>query len=450
MKKMRIGIPLIQNELNGQSGWIAGFYFVKNCLNALAELPTEFLPEIFVFVSDKFCEPLLLPKYENKADWLRIIKIPSEQLNDIKYATLVEELIQGYECDLFFPFSTIPDFNFRGRALGWIPDYQDRYLRQYFSIQELRYRKFLCDVIVGYSNKILCSSNAVYTNFKEFYPTASEKAVVIHFRSIIPDEYLAVDPKDVLEKFDIKSKYVYMPNQFWIHKNHKLVFQAWKLLKDIGLNYSLVCTGSSEDYRFPGYYQELQDYLAKNDLDNIKILGFLTREEQIQLYRGASLILQPSLFEGWSTSLEDAKALGKRVLVSDTPIHREQCDKVALFFDKNDPQALANILQKEWDGLPLGFDRASEIEGRERYVANIKLFAQELLAAFQASLNDENIKYNFCQKLLLDSLIEQKRQLQEKNIEINNLKTVCNEREQLIVELSNNSFLRKLREKIFS
>ena len=40
--------------------------------------------------------------------------------------------------------------------------------------------------------------------------------------------------------------------------------------------------------------------------------------------RQSVAVLQPSLFEGWSTTVEEAKSIGKTILLSDIPVHREQ------------------------------------------------------------------------------------------------------------------------------
>jgi glycosyltransferase involved in cell wall biosynthesis len=42
--------------------------------------------------------------------------------------------------------------------------------------------------------------------------------------------------------------------------------------------------------------------------------------------------------------VEEAKSLGKFVVVSDIPVHREQAPARGMFFDPSDPNSLANIL----------------------------------------------------------------------------------------------------------
>ena len=69
------------------------------------------------------------------------------------------------------------------------------------------------------------------------------------------------------------------------------------------------------------------------------------REDLYQLIRQSLAVLQPSLFEGWSTTVEEAKSIGKQIILSDLPVHREQVESGARFFDANDPNSLAEAAQ---------------------------------------------------------------------------------------------------------
>jgi len=380
MKKLRIGIPLIQQELNGRTGWVAGLYFVKNCINALNTLPVEQVPDIFVFLPESMNEPLF--NSVTQPSWLTLVHFSDETLNSAVHKDTVEQQINEYQCDVFLPLMSFPQFNLKGKTLGWIADFQEKHLPHFFSQDEMLYRKLLADFIMSYSEKALCISNDVLKDLKNHYPEYAEKGRVVYFRSVLPEESFSKKMEETLTHFNIHKKYIYMPNQFWVHKNHKLVFNVWKKLKDAGLNYSLICTGFKKDYRCPDYYDELQSYIDDNDLtEQIHLLGFVSREHQIQIYRGASALLQPSLFEGWNTSLEDAKALGKKIIVSDIPIHREQCEDNAVYFDPHSEDALFYTIKSLWDTLP-HYDATQEKTARDQYQILIKAFAQDLIHLF--------------------------------------------------------------------
>jgi hypothetical protein len=106
------------------------------------------------------------------------------------------------------------------------------------------------------------------------------------------------------------------------------------------------------------------------------VLGLIPRSDQIQLMRGATAVVQPSLFEGWSTVVEDARCLGKRLFVSDIAVHREQDPPAAVFFNPWEPEALANALAKEWAALPHGLDPVAEARARTAYRNGIMQFAR--------------------------------------------------------------------------
>ena len=45
-----------------------------------------------------------------------------------------------------------------------------------------------------------------------------------------------------LEDRSVLTKYFYLPNQFWKHKNHLIVFKALKILKEKDVEVTLVCS----------------------------------------------------------------------------------------------------------------------------------------------------------------------------------------------------------------
>jgi glycosyltransferase involved in cell wall biosynthesis len=388
--KIRVGVSLIQPIFHGKAGWIAGFYYIKNCLNALASLPeseTELL-EVIAFLPESFDEDLLLPEYSSHSTWLTLIKVPCDDNGD---SLELQKCIDANPCDLFFPFNNIPSFHFKGAMISWIPDFQYKHLPSFFNEKDIEARDLTSHFMMECSNSIICSSHSVANDIETFYPSAKNKAKVLRFRSLLSRTMLEVAPSIICNKYDIKKKYFYLPNQFWLHKNHKIVFEAWKQLKLSGYDYLLICTGATTDYRNAEHFNELNNFIVENDLSNhIRILGFIDRKEQIQLFRNAVAVLQPSLFEGWNTSIEDARSLGKTLIVSDIAVHYEQCGNEAYYFDRNDPTALANTIMGMKDTLT-GYDKQREDTALQAYQHQAQLFGKELLQLFKFTLSENTV-----------------------------------------------------------
>jgi glycosyltransferase involved in cell wall biosynthesis len=191
----------------------------------------------------------------------------------------------------------------------------------------------------------VASSKAVLDDYRRLYPNASNPTKVLQFATILPN----IDTENtqiVCLKYGIRIPYFIAPNQFWIHKNHQVVLDAALLLKKQEVSFLIVFTGKEADYRYPTYTQDLKKFVIDNDLsDCVYFLGFIPRIDQLVLMKNAIAVLQPSLFEGWSTVVEDTKAINQRIILSDLPVHREQCTQNVTFFPPLDASILSEYLK---------------------------------------------------------------------------------------------------------
>jgi hypothetical protein len=70
--------------------------------------------------------------------------------------------------------------------------------------------------------------------------------------------------------------------------------------------------------------------------------------EVISLIYHSTLIINPSFFEGWSTTVEEAKLLNKKIILSDIKTHLEQNPDNAVYFDPKKPNELAKRIEKNF------------------------------------------------------------------------------------------------------
>ncbi len=275
--------------------------------------------------------------------------------------------------------------------MAWITDYQHKYYPEFFSTQELLYREQMFSFMTAISTKIVCSSESVRSDLYRFFPRAIGRGAILRFAISPPSEATRISASSALDRLGINEPYAYLPYQFWKHKNHATAFKAWSIMKSQGFSPLLVCSGKTNDARSPEHFEELCDFLRQHGLvDRVRILGMVSREDQWQLYRGAKFVLQPSLFEGWSTSIEEARSLGKQTVLSDIPVHREQLPDSGHFFDGLNSHELAKSVTRLWNELPDGYDAASESQALAKNDERLRSFGRALTETFRDVMDSED------------------------------------------------------------
>ena len=107
-------------------------------------------------------------------------------------------------------------------------------------------------------------------------------------------------------------------------------------------NIQIVCTGLFNDYRNSNHRKKIIEIIKKNKLeDNFRILGVVSFEELMSLMKYSIAVINPSKSEGWSSTVEQAKSMGKFVLLSNLAVHKEQNPDRAFFFRSNDYLSLS-------------------------------------------------------------------------------------------------------------
>ncbi len=232
-------------------------------------------------------------------------------------------------------------------TIGWIPDFQYRHWPDYYSKAAQASRDRVFRELAERSRLVLLSSESARNDMASFMPEHTAKARVLPFPSLFafhPPE--GADPGETLRKYHLPEKFALVANQFWQHKNHRTVVDAVALLRERGLRLPVVMTGQPSDFRDPNNrtVSELLQRIAELGLaGQVTVLGQVPYKELIALLRAAALILQPSQSEGWSTSVQDAKALGRPVICSAIATHREQAPDALGFFEWNRPDELADV-----------------------------------------------------------------------------------------------------------
>jgi glycosyltransferase involved in cell wall biosynthesis len=190
----------------------------------------------------------------------------------------------------------------------------------------------------------------------------------------------ATDQGTLRERYGITGEYFHVPNQFWAHKNHQLLLDALAILKTSGDQALVISTGATRDYRQPRYFDEL---MARAEMlgvdDSLRTLGVIPYDDLAGLMLNSLALINPSRSEGWSTSVEEAKSLGKRVILSDLPVHREQAPPDAVYIDPDNAASLADAMRV----VRTTFDPAADRERRARALRELPARVRAFGEAYQ-------------------------------------------------------------------
>jgi glycosyltransferase involved in cell wall biosynthesis len=258
----------------------------------------------------------------------------------------------------------------------WLPDFQHLHYPELFTKEDLDFRARAYPNVARKSRLVILSSNCALEDLRTIAPDAVSKARILSFVAQIDHSALEENVETAIEYFHLPNKFFFLPNQFWQHKNHRTVIQALSLACRENHEITIVCSGSTYDHRNPMYFDTILNDIATLDLQtNVRILGRIPRQNFYKLMRQSLAVIQPSLFEGWSTTVEEAKSLGKQLILSDIPVHREQNPPAALYFHPKKPEELAQHLLKLFQEKSGGPDFELEKQARLSLPARTEEFA---------------------------------------------------------------------------
>ena len=273
-------------------------------------------------------------------------------------------------------------------TLSYIWDFQHKHLPKMFSEEERFNRDRIFSQSAKVSFRLIVASKTIKDDVRTFLPNYVHKVRVIRPVINIPESIYKTEPKSITKLYNLPEKFIYLPSQFWKHKNHKIVFDAVKILKKRGMQIDIVCTGCSEDYRNPTYFADLLKDLSNWDhKGQIRYLGMISYEHVLLLMRQSICVLNPSLFEGFGITSSEAKSLGKQVLLSDISPHHEHNHPNATFFNPYDVGDVAEKLTTIWHHATPGPDPESEEKARKELPGRIRESAHSLMSVANEAVN---------------------------------------------------------------
>jgi glycosyltransferase involved in cell wall biosynthesis len=371
--------------------WAGGYNYQRNLFVALSRhCPGEIVPVMFAGMNDDAAELGALSQ-------IAAVEVVQSPVFDRRSSGLARALAFGLDrsaatefqakrIDLVFENARFFGWRLPFPAIAWFPDFQHRRLPQLFS-PAARWRRdlgFRAQVASG--RRIMLSSESALRDCRKFYPRLTNGISVVRFATQPTPALLTANPSDILAQYGLPPKYFYLPNQFWRHKNHQIVVDALTILKMRGLDVVVAASGSPEDPRETGYFDDLMGQVRDRNLQpNFRYLGMIPSDHVYALLRSSMALINPSRFEGWSTTVEEAKSFGVPLILSDIDVHREQTGGTARYFGIDNPGMLADQLWEVSQAAEPSVVRDLLPNLDERVAAFARDFAHVVQSAVQSS-----------------------------------------------------------------
>jgi glycosyltransferase involved in cell wall biosynthesis len=244
------------------------------------------------------------------------------------YAPAIRTLMREARV-VHYPFSVPVPRPARSQAfVQTLLDVQHLDLPELFSRAELAYRRHFYDGASRSADAVITISEFAKTRMVELLGLAPEKIHVAH---------LAVDVEQFNANLGARENFVLYPARGWKHKNHARLIEAMRLVRASRPETRLVLTGGALDG-----LGDLPDWVDR--------LGLVSSERLRELYRTASVLAFPSLYEGFGLPPLEAMASGCPVAASDAGSIPEVCGDAAVLFDPLDIDSIASGILAALDG----------------------------------------------------------------------------------------------------
>lgn len=215
------------------------------------------------------------------------------------------------------------------RTASIIYDIQQTVFPDNFEPVELWSRDRAIRLAVDHADLLLTISGFSASEIRRVYPEVFAKVCVIFGGGEKSDGPRFVDSDG--------SPYLLYPANFWPHKNHASLLEAFRILRRREPSLRLLLTGGDP----AAAPRELQAALKQ---PGVEVLGYVSKERLVGLLKEAACLVYPSLYEGFGMPVLEALEVETPVACSRHGSLPEVGGDVVEYFDAGDPSDIAEAV----------------------------------------------------------------------------------------------------------
>jgi glycosyltransferase involved in cell wall biosynthesis len=217
-------------------------------------------------------------------------------------------------------------------------DLQENYYPENFSRWQRSWRYQVHSRLLGRARRVICESSYVKTDIIRYFGVSEQRVAVMAAPPL--RQFLADESDERLQATRIRlrlpEKFLFYPAQFWPHKNHLRLIEAFGGVAAEIPDLKLVLTGKKRDQ-----YATVMSAIDTFGLnERVCHLGYVEQDDLQAIYRLATALVMPSLFESVSIPIYEAFQVGTPVAASGILAIPEQVGDAGLLFD---PKSVTSI-----------------------------------------------------------------------------------------------------------
>jgi glycosyltransferase involved in cell wall biosynthesis len=244
-------------------------------------------------------------------------------------------------------------------------DVQEYHYPQNFSWAQRKWHGSVLLRLSRRADRIVCESKYVKSDIVRILNVPDEKVAVIAappLRQVL-GEFGSAELENVRSRLGLPNRFVFYPAQFWPHKNHLRLIDAFKQVVVQEPDLKLVLTGK----KLYDYVTVMRAVKEAGLEDSIQHLGYIEQADLQAIYYLAIALVMPSLFESVSIPIYEALQAGTPVAASNILSFPEQVGEAGLLFDPFSSVSIAESILKLVNDTELA--KTLGKKGREKMAA---------------------------------------------------------------------------------
>ncbi len=256
----------------------------------------------------------------------------------------IREALLREKIDIYQIPNTMPLLGKATPTVVTIHDLVDLRVKKY-GVLRTTYRFLINFLAAHLADRVLTVSENSKRDLVRLLRISESKVTVIY--NGVNEAFRPLDRRecrDYLErKYSIGSDFILTPGSLSRNKNIPRLLAAMHILKEKGSRESLVLLGDKQDPEFGRVFAGVR----RLGLDRTVLFpGFVPREDLPAFYNAASVVVYPTLYEGFGLPVLEAMACGTPVVTSNNSSLPEVAGNAAFLVDPRKPEEIAVAVQR--------------------------------------------------------------------------------------------------------